>query len=172
MTKSPGGGMRVIWKGVPNALGYYAGVMGSKQGTEDFVWWSSSDSREFGESLFSFVPPAEVNKLIRERVVMPPTTTECTVPAEVMAAAPAGMLRFIAYGDEVNFAHPPRPQDPKAPWNPEWVTKVRLKSTAMTMIGEGMERMPGAGASAEPEQQGAGDPLKQGVNKLKGLFGF
>lgn len=170
MNKSPGGGLRVIWKGVPNALGYFAGVMGSK-GSGDLIWWTSSETREFGESLFSFVPPAEVNKLIRERVIMPPTTTECTVPAEVTAAAPAGMLRFVAYGEEVNFAHPPRPHDPKAPWNPEWAAKVRLKSTATTMIGEGMERTPGA--AAEPQEPGTGEPVREGVGKrLKGLLGF
>lgn len=173
-TKVAGGATALRWSSVSTALGYFAMFMGgSKQGAEELVWWSSSAVKGFGGEMIDFLPPAEIPKLIRERIVMPPSTTECTVPAEVMAAAPAGMLQFVAYGNEANFAYPPRPQDPKAPWNPEWVTKVRLKSTANTMIGEGMPGggTAGAGGGAGEPQDG-GDPLKQGVNKLKGLFGF
>ena len=50
---------------------------------------------------------------VRERVVLSPQTTECTVPGEVIQKVGTGMMQFIAYGDEVNLAHPPRPQDPK-----------------------------------------------------------
>jgi hypothetical protein len=56
-----------------------------------------------------YVPPAEVARLIREKGGMPPQTTECSVPAEVIKAAQAPFFNFIAYGDELNLVHPPRP---------------------------------------------------------------
>jgi len=182
-----GGGVRLTWNSVPNAHGYFATAMGSKEGAEDIVFWSSSSSREFGDQLTSWLPPREVARLVKERAVMPPSTAECVVPAQFVAAAPSAFLRFIAYGEEANFVHPPRPQDPKVDWNQEWAAKVRLKSTASVLLGEegmgggaarsrGGPAAEGAGVSpggSAPQGEGApGDALKEGVKSLKGLFGF
>ena len=183
MAKS-GGGIKLSWNSVGNAHGYFASAMGSKEGTEDIVFWSSSNSREFGDQLMTWLAPGEVARLVTEKVVLPTATTECVVPAQFVAAAPAAFVRFIAYGEEANFVHPPRPQDPKVEWKQEWAAKVRLKSTAAAMLGEGgMVGAPrGSGrssdsAGAQPEggaaQGGAPavDPLQEGIKALKGLFG-
>ncbi len=45
------------------------------------------------------------------------------------------MLRMIAYGTELNLAHPARPTDPKIAYEPEWALKVRVKSVTFTMLG-------------------------------------
>lgn len=181
-----GGGVKVSWNSVANAQGYFASAMGSKEGTEDVVFWSSSNSREFGDQLMTWLPPREVARLIKERVVLPASTTECVVPAQFVVAAPSAFLRFIAYGEEANFVHPPRPQDPRVDWNQEWAAKVRLKSTATAMLGEeGMGGAPrgrsgssGGSGTAQPEggsapQGGAPavDPVQEGIKALKGLFG-
>jgi hypothetical protein len=152
----------------------------------DVVFWSSSEVQEMGGALMDFVPPAEVARLVRERVVLAPSVTECTVPAEVVKrAGGAPIFNFIAYGPEANFAHPPRPKDPGQPWEPLWAVKVRFKSTASTLLGEagsGAERRPartqvpaseagGEQPSAEPAQKPAPDPLKDGVKILRGIFG-
>lgn len=182
MRKSGGGGMNVSWNGVANALGYFATAMGGgREGSEDVVFWSSSNSREFGELLMTWLPPSEVARLIREKVVLPASTTECTVPAQFVAAAPSAFVRFIAYGEEANFVHPPRPQDPRAVWNQEWAVKVRLKSTASSILGEegmgggGTPRSRGTEATTEGGTQGgstpAADPVQEGLKALKGLFG-
>jgi hypothetical protein len=99
------------------------------------VTWSSSEVQEMGQVLMDYIPPAEVERLIREKVVMPPQTTECTVPAGIFKTE-ASMFNFIAYGNELNLVHPPRPADPKVTWEQEWAVKLRLKSTAMTMLAE------------------------------------
>ncbi|MBS1218499.1 MAG: hypothetical protein H6R21_1632, partial [Proteobacteria bacterium] len=179
-----GGGIKLSWNSVGNAHGYFASAMGGKEGTEDVVFWSSSDSREFGDQLMNWLPPGEVARLVKEQVVLPTATTQCIVPAQFVAAAPAAFVRFIAYGEEANFVHPPRPQDPKVEWNQEWAAKVRLKSTAAAMLGEGgMAGAPrgrglssdssGAQAEGGAAQGGApaGDLLQEGFKALRGLFG-
>ncbi|MDP1672163.1 MAG: hypothetical protein Q8L65_03485 [Burkholderiales bacterium] len=176
-----GGGVNLSWNSVANAQGYFATAMGSRDGSEDVVFWSSSNSREFGELLMTWLAPAEVARLVREKVVLSPSTTECTVPSQFVKAAPSAFLRFIAYGEEANFAHPPRPQDPKTPWNPEWAVKVRLKSTASALLGEEGGMGSGSRAGNAPAQGGsqgssgaatpAIDPVQEGIKALRGLFG-
>jgi hypothetical protein len=129
--------------------------------------------QEIGGGLMDYIAPGEVARLIREKVLMPPQTTECTVPAEV--AKQAQMFNFIAYGPEANFGFPPRPQDP------QWYAKVRFKSTASTFLGEtGGSRgrtqraspsAPAGDTAAQPSAPAAPDPIKDGVNILRGIFG-
>ena len=169
------GAVSVRWNTPASATGYFATAMGGDG--NDMVFWSSSDVQESGGMLMDYVPPAEVARLIREKVVMPPQTTECTVPAEVVKKSGTPMMSFIAYGPEANFGHPPRPQDP------QWYVKVRFKSTASTLLGEAGDsgsrrpqraepsRTPSGDASAQPTQPSAPDPLKEGVNILRGIFG-
>jgi hypothetical protein len=168
MSKQAGGAMDLRWKSINNATGYFANVMGADSNGNDMVWWVSANSKEFGEVLFSFIPPGEVAKLVKDKVVLSSSTTECTVPKEVMSAAPNAMLRMIAYGEEANFAYPPRPKDPKAPWNPEWATKVRVKSTAFQPIMEGESKRGSSGDSSS----GGEDPGAAVGKALKGLLGF
>ena len=75
---------------------------------------------------------------LKEKVLLPPTTTKCAVPKE---AAGQGMLRAIAYGTELNMAYPPRPTDPKIAWEPDWNVKIRVKSMTTTHDGHA-GRMP------------------------------
>jgi hypothetical protein len=183
-TARAGGAARLSWNAVGGATGYYASAMGGRDGSEDLVFWSSSTSREFGDLLMTWLPPAEVARLVKERVVMAPATTECAVPAQFVAAAPMAFVRFIAYGDEANFVHPPRPKDPAAVWNQEWAVKVRFKSTATALLGETAASAPrGRGRGAEPAApaegapaQGSGlptpaDAVQEGIKALRGIFG-
>jgi hypothetical protein len=182
------GAAHVTWNAPSTATGYFATVFGSDGG--DTVFWSSSEVQEMGGSLMDYVPPAEVARLIRERIVLSPSTTECTVPAEVVKrSGGTPFFNFIAYGPEANFAQPPRPQDPKVAWEPLWAVKVRFKSTASTLLGDAggtggrrpartqaPDQAPaaetGAEQTAEPAQKPAAiDPVKEGVNILRGIFG-
>lgn len=188
LAKTPAGGMRAQWQSITGATGYFATAFGGTEGSNDVVMWSSSEVQEMGGALMGFVPPAEVARLIREKVVMPPQTTECTVPGQVVKEmGQGGMLRFVAYGDELNLVHPPRPQDPRQPWEQIWAVKLRLKSSSGLMLAEGMggdageraQRRPSQSqpesAAPQPQQQGSGTAVEQGVQEglkaLKGLFG-
>jgi hypothetical protein len=177
---SHAGSGKVQWTSVPRATGYFATVFGAEK-QDEVIFWSSSETQEMGGLLMDYVPPAEVARLVREKVVLAPSTTECIVPGEVMQKAGGSpFLNFIAYGPEANFAQPPRPSDPKIAWEPQWTAKVRLKSTAQLVLGEGggSRRTPRAReeksepASSEPSRsQQPVNPVDEGVKVLKGIFG-
>jgi hypothetical protein len=177
--KTPAGATKLVWQPVTNATGYFATMFGaSPNGGDDvsMVMWSSSGISTFaGGGLLDYLAPAEVRRLIGQKVVMPPTQTQCVVPVEVTNAAKFGMLSMIAYGDEANFVDPPRPADPKIPWNINWTTKVRYKSTTGLMLG-----MPGMGggmgaAGDDDDRPAAGSsstpPPPPPKKKKGGLFG-
>jgi len=46
---------------------------------------------------------------------------------------------MIAYGGEHGFVHPPRPTDPKVPWEQEWSVRLRVKSQTMAMLGQDLD---------------------------------
>ena len=116
--------------------------------------WTSSELPESGFGLFDYQTNTAVDGWVRDKVLLAPTVTTCSVPNE---AAGQGMLRAIAYGTELNLAHPARPTDPKIAWEPEWNLKIRVKSMSTTMMGmEGsMPAMDAGVESAEPADPGA-----------------
>jgi len=143
------------WNSVPTATGYHAWAMGAKmEGGEeprDFVWWSSSMSKEFGGGLWDWLPPATVQRLITQKVVMPPTQTSCAIPQEVKTYAPDFMMgNLYAYGPEANFSFPPKPVNAPAGWTPDWTARVRYRSFTSWMIGG---KMGGLDAATEEQQE-------------------
>lgn len=167
------GASQLSWKGLDKATGYYAWAIGAKdtgggsQPTE-MVWWASSRERAFGGPLWDWISPAGVRKLIAAGTVMPPEQRDCMIPAEVIKASGEGiMVNLQAYGPQADFAYPPRPADASKPWNPEWIARVRFRSS--TMLIPGMEAamagsMGEAGTTAAPEK-----PRKPKCKGLKGL---
>jgi hypothetical protein len=158
---NPDGSTGISWQGLGNATGYHAWVMGGKdmgKDGADMVWWSSSATQEFGGGLWSWLSPSIVARLIGQKIVMPPTQTNCIVPAEVKRAAGEMMMGFLyAYGPEANFAFPERPRDPKIAWKPKWTAKVRYRSMApfmpgMPSMGDLLSGRGGEEAGEQPEQ--------------------
>lgn len=173
-SKTPAGGSKLAWAGLAKATGYYAWAMGAKDtgrgGTPtEMVWWASSKQQAFGGPLWDWISPAGVRKLIAAGTVMPPEQRDCIVPAEVIKASGDGlMVSLQAYGPQADFAYPPRPADTKKPWNPEWIARVRFRSS--TMLIPGMEDMGGMGGSSGSGQ--SAEPAKPAKPKCKGLKGI
>lgn len=135
----------------------------------EMVWWASSKQQAFGGPLWDWISPAGVRKLIAAGTVMPPEQRDCIVPAEVIKASGDGlMVSLQAYGPQADFAYPPRPADTKKPWNPEWIARVRFRSS--TMLIPGMEDMGGMGGSSGSGQ--SAEPAKPAKPKCKGLKGI
>ena len=167
-TQNPSGSSLLSWNAVPAATGYLAVLFGGKmaQGGQmgDMVMWTSSASRQFGGGLSDWLTPAQVAGLVKDRTVMAPTATSCTIPAEVRGAgADFRMGMMTAFGPEEDFSYPARPANAKEPWNLQWTARVRHRSTTSWMD------MPGMPGQAEEQQQQQGEPKKC---KPKGLGGF
>jgi hypothetical protein len=175
-----GGATQLEWQALPTARAYFIAAMGAKPGGEtEMVFWTSSDVPEIGMGLIDYQTNPAVDRWLKEKVLLAPTVTRCTVPAGIFGEGGGSMLRMIAYGSELNLAHPPRPADPKVPWEPQWATKIRVKSIANAMLGMDMPSMqrdtasqPGRPADQPPaaekkEEEKTLDP----VNILRGILG-
>lgn len=187
------------WIPVTNAKAYFLHAMGA-QG-DDMIFWSSSEVPDTGFGLFDYLSNSTIDKWTSEKVLLGANVTQCAVPKGIMAGRggssrrggdeSGAMLRMIAYGGEHGFVHPPRPTDPKVPWDQEWSVRLRVKSQTMAMLGEEIEPQqpsrssdsPAKGRKAQPQNsndapQDAAEenPLKglslpSPANVLKGLFG-
>lgn len=159
-TTEMGNATNISWNAIPAATGYYAHAMGAaeaKRGQSmDIIWWTSADRREFFGGLTDWLSPSTVQRLIGERVVMPPTQTQCQMPAEIKAAGGENMILSLhAYGPEANFAFPPRPANTKLAWNPEWTARVRYRSVSSKIVG--MPDMDEAMADDDGDRRGGRD---------------
>jgi hypothetical protein len=189
LQKTAAGATTVEWKSIPTAIGYFATAIGHNQESGETIFWSASEVPEPGFALQGYLTPGDVTRFIKEKVLLNPSKTSCTIPP-IFKGGEAGMLQFIAYGEELNLVHPPKPKDPKKLWDIEWSAKVRLKSTAMMplMAGEGGESSrKGTGtkkgnAASESIDDSRTDkddsaidkesPAKEIGNRLRGIFGF
>jgi hypothetical protein len=172
-SRKASGAWDLRWNGITGATGYYAWVMSAKTDKRgeaaEMVWWTSSTTRAFGGPMWDWLSPAAAAKLVAAKTVMPASQTACTVPAEVQAAGGEVMMANLSgYGPEKNFSYPPRPAKAAASWRPDWIARVRYRSTTMSMLGMDMPGM-GAGAAAETTD---GAPPAQAKPKCKGLAGI
>ena len=154
-----GAAIQLGWNSVPTATGYAAWAMGGMEGAGpnsggggDMVMWTSANNRDFSDSM-GWLSPAEVQKQIGLKNVMPPSQTSCAIPAEAQTAAGGMMFGSMnAFGPEENFAFPPKPADPKAVWNIEWTAKARFQSFASFMTGMGESGMGGGHSEPRPKK--------------------
>jgi hypothetical protein len=193
---STAGGNTLNWNNLDRALGYFATAMGMREtapkSTDMVLWNSSSQKMLGGENLMTFLPPAEVSRLVSERVVMSPGTTQCTIPKAVLDAAGGQMLmsNLNAFGPELNVVQPPRPQDPRVEWKQDYAVKLRTRSYTSSMNamaaaggsrssrnapdGSANQGAPSAADASGQNEKPAGGLLPglgAAGNVLRGLFG-
>jgi hypothetical protein len=143
---------QLTWQTLPTARAYFIAAMGGKgdeSGGAEMTIWTSSELPDSGFGLVDYQTNKSVDQWLKDKVLLPPTSSSCNIPKGIFGEGAGGMLRMIAYGSEIDLAYPPRPTDVKVAWEPEWAVKVRVKSVAMSMLG--MPAMGGEGAG-----QGAG----------------
>ena len=175
----PASGVTLRWQPVDRAKAYF--LHGLSLQDKTIVMWSSAEVPDAGQGVVDFLTGAQVESWLREKVLLAPSTTSCTIPKGIFADAASGqatpgILSMIAYGPETHITWPPKPADPKQPWDPEWNVRVRTKSTAGALLGmdlsgmEGMEGMDPADATA-PQGQDPKKPEEGATKKLlKGLL--
>ena len=151
-----GAPIQLNWNSVPTATGYVAWAMGGMERAGqggDMVMWTSANNRDFGEGM-GWLSPAEVQRQIGLKNVMPPSQTSCQIPAEAKAAAGGMMFGSMnAFGPEENFAFPPKPADPKAVWTIEWTATARFRAFASFMTGMGNSGMGDGGTTPAPKKK-------------------
>lgn len=143
--KNPTGSAELGWNSVSGAQAYLASAIGGGQ-DDTVVLWTSSEVQAAAFAIQDYIAPGDLHRLVASQALMGPQTTTCTVPKEVIDAAPQALLQMVAYGSEVNVVFPPRPADPKVAWNQEWQVKVRYRSATGGMLGM---TMPGAGGGGD-----------------------
>lgn len=159
----PSGAERLDWSPAAQATGYALALFGSS-GNGDVIIWTSAKSASLTPA-FDYQSPSQVRQLIASGAALPPSTSECILPAEVSRAVPQGMVMAIGYGPEAYFS-----DSPKAP---KWTARVRYKTTAMMM--RGMGGMGGgddsyASSDDQQQQQQQAPKKKRGIG-LGGLLG-
>lgn len=157
------------WQSINQARGYFMQAVG-QQGDATVIW-SSSETADAGSGVIDYLPPTTVDKWVKERVLLGPEVKSCAMPKGIFETSKGrdergsgGMLRMIAFGPETHFVYPPKPANPKTPWNPEWNVRVRVKSSTIFPVGMDMSGMD------EQEDQDSGKPKKK-RNMLKDIFG-
>jgi hypothetical protein len=162
---APSGAVPVVWQPVPGARAWFASAFSAGQ-NGDVIMWTSSETQAM--PMMDYMPDGEIDRLLRQRVLMPAPTDRCTVPSEVAHAGQAPMFMLTAFGGEANFSHPLRPARPPASWHPDWLVKLRTKSSYMGLLGM---NMPGMGAREEAQGQPGDNPPPDQKKKKKGLLG-
>lgn len=137
----PSGAVPLSWRQIAGAKAWLVSTMGAtKKG--DVVLWTSATSQIMAMSL-DYVPQDAIPGLVQKGTLLPGTATQCTVPVEVAKAGEGAMLRMVALGGEANFSFPARPKTAPANWQPDWVAKLRVKSTYGGLLGMDMAAMMG-----------------------------
>lgn len=163
------GSIPLAWRPVSGARAWFGSVMGAAQ-NGDMIIWTSSESL-VPMMAADYVADSDIARLVQSRVLMPAAADRCTVPAEVARAAPQSMLVLVAFGGESNFSQP-RPAAAARAWRPEWIVKLRTKSTHMGMLGMNMPGMGDDGdyGSEEVEERPRTkkEKLRKGLGKILG----
>lgn len=141
------------WQPIATARAHYLHAMGTIG--KDMVLWSSAEVPDTGMGLFDYLSNPTIDRWLQDKLLLPAAQTQCAIPKGIFAGGrdSSGMLRMIAYGSELNLVHPPRPTDPRTPWEQEWTARVRVKATTMSMLGSetgSRPRRPAAARAQEP----------------------
>ncbi|HEY6103098.1 MAG TPA: hypothetical protein VI007_07725 [bacterium] len=127
------GSVLLQWRTIPTARAYFISAFANKG--NDSIIWTSSELPDAGMALFDYLSNAAVERWLTDKVLLPAATAQCAVPRGIFAGTDGAPLRMIAYGQEANLVFPPRPADPKVVWEQQWTVRVRVKSTATSMLG-------------------------------------
>jgi hypothetical protein len=136
----PSGAERLDWTPAAQATGYALALFGANP-NGDVIIWTSAKTASITPS-FDYETPTAVRQLVQSGGALPPTASECLLPAEVARAVPQGMVMQVGYGPEAYFS-----DSPKAP---KWTARVRFKTTDMMMRGMGDMGGEGGYAASAP----------------------
>jgi hypothetical protein len=163
------GSVTLAWRSLPTARGYMLTAFATKG--EDMIIWSASEPRDPGWGIMDYASNAQVDTWIRDKAALPPSASNCAIPAGIFAGAESVVAQGIAYGNELNLSHPPRPNNAPASWQPEWAAKIRVKSHEMIALDEEQRGSRGRNAGAQQGGQQSGQQGNQQGGQQEGRQG-
>jgi hypothetical protein len=166
--RAASGAVPIVWRAVQGATGYFLMAVGSRS-DNTIVMWSSSEIQFNQMGSFDYLSPEEVVRLIAQRVVLQPSTNNCTVPAEFTQGVQSASLMMTAFGPEANLATP-RPASATRGWRPDWTVKLRTRSTYAGILGQDVAAMM-RGQTAGRDSGQSEQPRRRRGGGLGGLLG-
>ena len=175
----PTAAVGLSWPSVDRARAYFVNGTRAEMPSENSVHltiWSSADVAGAGNELHAYLSASYLDKWLKQKILLPSSATSCTIPKGIFAGEASNqiptpvMLMMTAYGPESWITYPPKPADPKQPWNPEWSVRLRAKSSAIAMLGldfGDMQQMDDGEGQQQQQQQKK--PSMKGL--LKGILG-
>lgn len=163
-TRGPGGTVPLAWNPVANARAYFITATGAAE-NNTIILWSSSEVQFSQMAAFDYLAPEEISRLLAQRVLLQPSTTQCTVPAEVASRVQAASLMMTAFGPEADFSYPARPARAPRGWAPDWTVKLRTRASYVGMLGQDLAAMMRGQNQEQPQRE---EPRRR-RNPLGGL---
>ena len=170
------------WPSVDRARAYFISGMHMQvlgENSYALTIWSSADVPGAGQELHAYLSGSYIDKWLKQKILLPSSATSCTIPKGIFAGTSKvqggqesmvpGMLSMTAYGPESWITYPPKPADPKQPWNPEWSVRLRARSSASAILGLDFGDMQQMESEDGQPQQQQKKPSMKGL--LKGILG-
>lgn len=158
------------WNNVSGAQAYFFNAFGFKEmaNGSEMIMWSSSEVPEPGYGLMNYLSPDKLAQFLKEKALLPSSTTSCQIPKGIFAGAAFVSVSGIGYGADQHIVYPARPADPKVTWVQEWAVRVRNKTTGHIMVGmPSMEEAMTQGAKPNQKQMTPEEIAKAECEKEK-----
>jgi hypothetical protein len=112
------------WSRIATAQGYF--LMATAKNNREIIVWTSSELPEPGWGLMDYASNENLAQWKRDKIILAPTQTSCSIPAGIFSQTNGAMLNGIAYGEETNISNK------SASWN----ARIRVKSATMQPFDE------------------------------------
>lgn len=112
------------WSRIATAQGYF--LMATAKNNREVVIWTSSELPEPGWGLMDYASNESLTQWKRDKIVLAPNQTSCSIPAGIFSQTGGAMLNGIAYGEETNLKSR----------NASWNARIRVKSATMQPFDE------------------------------------
>ena len=112
------------WSRIATAQGYF--LMATAKNNREVIVWTSSELPEPGWGLMDYASNENLTQWKRDKIVLAPNQTNCSIPAGIFSQTNGAMLNGIAYGEETHIGNR------GAGWN----ARIRVKSATMQPFDE------------------------------------
>jgi hypothetical protein len=120
------------WSRIATAQAYF--LMATSKNKREMIIWTSSEQPEPGWGLMDYASNANLAQWKRDKIVLAPNQTSCSIPAGIFSQTGGAMLNGIAYGEETNINS--RNTSGNSSGNGSWNARIRVKSATMQPFDE------------------------------------